>query len=217
MQCELVQQHFDELDDTHGILAAEFCARLEGHIVGCPQCSRAREQHRELIQGLRGLPRPQMRPGFARQAFVHARKAQTGRSMGLRMAAIAATVFVSVSLGVMMGYQMQQGAEPTISTVAMTLQQPKELNLVFHSPAQFADATFVIELPDGVEVDGLPNQRVVSWQAGLRKGQNLLSIPVVARQATEGEIVARIVHGSGSKTFRMNIELNQQKSKAITT
>ena len=54
-------------------------------------------------------------------------------------------------------------------------------------------------------LDGFDDERQIDWQADLERGSNLLSLPVVARSAGKGRLVAVIEHEG--RTRRVAIDL----------
>jgi len=64
-----------------------------------------------------------------------------------------------------------------------------------------------LALPENVELVGYGDRRELSWQTDLREGGNLLQLPLIARGATKGELVAHLSHGGSGKAFRLKIEI----------
>jgi len=78
--------------------------------------------------------------------------------------------------------------------------------MVFNSSKPLRAATLSLALPDNVEVVGYGSRRELSWQTDLREGQNLLQLPLIAHGTVKDELLARLSHGAGTKTFRLKIE-----------
>jgi hypothetical protein len=79
---------------------------------------------------------------------------------------------------------------------------------MFNSAKPLKGATLSLALPANVELVGYGDQRELSWQTDLREGANLLELPLIARGATKGELVAHLSHGGSGKTFRLKIEID---------
>ena len=92
-----------------------------------------------------------------------------------------------------------------VPTVAMTLEEPRTLNLVFAAEAALDDALLTVTLPQGVAIAGLEGQRVVTWTTSLREGRNVLPLTLVATSTGGGELLAKLEHGADDKLFRIEL------------
>jgi len=79
--------------------------------------------------------------------------------------------------------------------VALTIDRPETVRLMFNSAKPLKAATLSLALPENVELVGYGNRRELSWQTDLREGGNLMQLPLVVRRSDEGrsrgEAVAR--------------------------
>jgi hypothetical protein len=64
-----------------------------------------------------------------------------------------------------------------------------------------------VSLPDGIELDGFPGQREITWETSLQEGKNLLPLTLVAVTPTGGELLARLEHDDRDRTFRLRVEV----------
>ena len=80
-------------------------------------------------------------------------------------------------------------------------------NLVFASAATLDSATLTVSLPDGIEIDGFPGQREITWQTSLNEGKNLLPLTLVALTPVGGELLARLEHEDRDRTFRLRVNV----------
>lgn len=207
MKCrEIVLQLDDYLDRE---LDAVLEQSIQEHLDGCLACRR-RYQHAAALQAaLRALPAPTPRTGFVDQALSRATLAAPSgarhtRRAVLGMALAASLVLGAVALGVFLA---KRPALAPVQTVALTLERPETLRLMFNSAKYLSLATFSLTLPENVELVGYGSRRELTWQTDLREGGNLLQLPLVARGAAKGDLVARLSHGAASKTFRLKIEV----------
>jgi hypothetical protein len=95
----------------------------------------------------------------------------------------------------------------TIPGVSIALEQPRTVNLVFASATSLDTATLTVSLPDGIELDGFPGQREISWETSLNKGKNLLPLTLVALSPAGGELLARLEHDDRDRTFRLRVDV----------
>jgi hypothetical protein len=92
--------------------------------------------------------------------------------------------------------------------VALTLERPETVRLMFNSATPLKAVTVSLALPENVELVGYGDRRELSWQTDLREGGNLLQLPLIAHGTTKGELVAHLSHGESGKTFRLKIEID---------
>ncbi|SRR5712692_6226417 len=206
MEC---QDFAPQLDDSlDGRLDAAGQRSIQEHLELCPVCRR-RHQHAVALQAaLRTLPAPTSRPGFVDQALLRATRAAVSSSRHTRRAALGMALAASVVLGVALGVFLAAQPAP-VPTVALTLERPETVRLMFNSAKPLRAATLSLALPGNVELVGYGDRRELTWQTDLREGGNLLQLALVARGTAKGELVARLSHGGSSKTFRLKIEINQ--------
>jgi hypothetical protein len=97
--------------------------------------------------------------------------------------------------------------EATIPGIALTLEEPRTINLVFASKTALDAATLTVSLPEGIELAGFPGQREIAWQTSLVEGKNLLPLSLVALTPAGGEVLARLEHDNRNRTFRLQVEV----------
>ncbi len=98
-------------------------------------------------------------------------------------------------------------AESTIPGVSIALAEPRTVNLVFASATALDSATLTVTLPDGIELDGFPGQREITWETSLSEGKNLLPLTLVAVTPAGGELLARLEHDDRDRTFRLRVNV----------
>ena len=84
--------------------------------------------------------------------------------------------------------------------------------MLIDSERELKGATIRIAATGSIALDGFDDEQHVDWQADLERGSNLLSLPVVARTAGKGELVAVIEHEG--RTQRVAIALTVIDPKA---
>ena len=157
---------------------------------------------------LRDLPLEEASEGFYDRALVNAARASARRQRRRWLAtgfggAIAAGVLAWLVGGIVMS--TPDVATPEIPGVAIALERPQEVNFVFASARPLERAMLTIELPDGIELEGFPGQRSVSWETSLAAGKNHLPLRLVATRPVDGIVVARLEHEQRSKTFELRV------------
>lgn len=204
----------DWLDEALGAQAAQ---DMRVHSVQCRACSHALASERNLRDELRRLPVPGPRPGFAREAVRLARLANgAGRRQGgqKRDALFAFGGAAAASFGVAavlflrgmvpasdataplpLPMQVASGGHP-FQTVAMTVGHVESVRLRIDSPRNFDQVRFSVELPDHVWLAEQPGIRALTWAGSLRKGENVLELPLVAQSSASGFMTARVAWGA---------------------
>ncbi len=205
-------------DHLDGVLDAELEAKLVGHATACAACASEREFGWRLRQSLQALPVPAMTAEFAERVLATARNTKpvgttpaiTGRSRGLLPAwasagALAASLALAVSLWISRETLPEMAVETPVAhvqpAVAAGVQQ---VRLVFRSASALSNVTIELGLPEGVELDGYPDQRRLVWQADLRAGTNLLELPVLLR-GQGGVVTATLKYGSEQRQFSVQV------------
>lgn len=183
-------------------------ASMRDHAARCRGCALAANDERMIRTALRELPVPALRPDFKREAVHAARVA--GRTLrrkmlehDVRIAALAASsaiaVLVFAALRAPVPVKSSQGFD-TVSTdkvevYAVTEGEVQALRLRIQSPRDFEGVRFSVELPDDVSLAGQPGVRAMTWEGSLRKGSNVLELPLLAQAGAAGRVATRVAWG----------------------
>lgn len=194
----------DWLDDA---LDAPSAQALAAHEASCRSCAIHAGQERGLRAALHDLPTPKMPERFAHEALLAARVADRAlqrklRQHDLRLAAAASFTALAVVSGAWW-YQQASEVSPGVDlsaakleTWALTAGEVQSLRLRIESPRDFEGVRFSVELPDQVFLAGQPGIRAMTWEGRLRKGQNVLELPLVAQAGAAGRVATRVSWGS---------------------
>lgn len=169
-------------------------------------------QDQEVLELLKDYPMPAADTAFYDQALVRATHEGSRRQRNKWMltgfgAAVAATIAAWMIGGLLLNDPQLPDAGMTIPGVTMALAEPRTVNLVFASATSLDSATLTVSLPDGIEIDGFPGQREITWQTSLNKGKNLLPLTLVALTPAGGELLARLEHKDRDRTFRLRVDV----------
>lgn len=172
-----------------------------------------RDKDRQLLALLKEYPMPAADPAFFDRAVIRASHVGTRRqrnrwTMTGFSAAVAAGVVMLLVSGVLFNAAETPRIDASIPGVTVALAEPSTVNLVFAATEPLDGATMTVMLPDGIELEGFPGQREVSWQTSLAAGKNLLPLKLVAVTPTGGEIVARLQHENRDRSFRLRVEVS---------
>ena len=180
------------------------------------------KQDQEILELLKDYPMPQAAEGFYDQALVRATHEGSRRQRNRWLltgfgAAIAATIAVWVVGGVLFSSPDLPAPEASIPGVTIALEEPRTVNLMFASATPLDAATLTVSLPDGIELDGFPGQREITWETSLDKGKNVLPLTLVALTPAGGEILARLEHDDRDRTFRLRVEVNRNQLEGTSS
>jgi hypothetical protein len=199
---------FEELAEADSL-------RLRQQLEVCRRCQQYDRQMQAVVQCLKGLGHGGNELESARAERLLERAYQRHRSVARGRHAMAATLLAGFIGGAafwaaVSGVRQESPAYPMIShaqTIALPIAGIKNISLAIDSDRALADVTFTIELPDGVEVDGYPGQRELSWQGQLQAGLNRLTLPLLThRQAREGVLKARIEYAGGGRELLLPLK-----------
>jgi hypothetical protein len=169
-----------------------------------------------LRQALRRMPTAEPRGGFVERALARAaaQQRETRASLPARLrrflsrwetwagAALGAAAAAAVTFILLRPVDSTVSPQPQL---ALTLHETRNVDVLIDSERELKGATIRIAATGSIALDGFDDERHVDWQADLERGSNLLSLPVVARTAGKGRLVAVIEHEG--RTRRVAIEL----------
>ncbi len=171
------------------------------------------KQDQEILELLKDYPMNEASAGFYDQALARATHEGTRRQRNRWiMTGFGSAIAAGVVLWLLGGFFLTTPDLPTpaasIPGVAMTLEEPRTVNLVFASANALDEATLTVTLPDGIELAGFPGQREISWQTSLVEGKNYLPLELIALTPKGGEVLARLEHDNRGRTFRLRINVS---------
>jgi hypothetical protein len=207
MKCQTTKLMLDEYLD--GTLFAKTRDELLHHLDSCQACQRDLAELELLRDELRDMPVLPARENFASEAIAAAvggNAADTNRRPGFMHwfgAGFAGALVAGLMLwGLVAVYPPVQPQSPKAS-FNIALYQPKKISLAFNAPANINNVMVSIELPQQFEVVGHAGRRVLSWKTNLKKGRNILTLPVIAKGEGKGVMVARLSRNKETKTVQV--------------
>lgn len=174
----------------------------------------------QLRKALRRLPVPEPRPGFVDRALrnavdAHSAGQQPRHSRGLRRLLTLWETWVGVALGaaaaaaitVMVLRPLDRSAD-TAPRIALTLNEARDVDVLIDSERDLEGAIIRIAVSGGVALNGFDDEHQLEWQTDLRRGSNLLSLPLVARSAGQAQLVAVIEHQGRIRQVTVNLTVH---------
>ena len=207
----LCNESVTKLDDfLDGELASQEAWRLQRHIDRCASCAGLLSQGKALRQALAELPVADPGEDFFERALhqaVQTPRRETRSWLQRTSRSIAAVAAVLLIAGVALQAPIFSPSSE-IPQVTITLHEVTPVNLKFASKADLKDARLSLQLPEGVELAGYTGRRALSWRTDLRKGDNLLRLPLLGSMASSDRLTAELEHPDGAKSFALQITVN---------
>ena len=169
------------------------------------------QKEQALLNLLKDYPMPEADAGFYDQALAKAahqgvktqRKRWLATGFGSALVAgLAAWVVFAFLIGA------PQQPETSIPGVTIAMEQPRTINLMFASKTALDNAMLTVVLPDGIEMQGFPGQKEITWETSLAAGKNVLPLTLVALTPVGGEVLARLEHEQRDQTFRLTVDVS---------
>ena len=178
------------------------------HAGDCPDC-RAALRALEATRTLRDESTPLIADGAIERAVDKAlatspsKRYRRGFWTGLASGAALAATVAALAVGVWLW--RSGGAPIAVPEVRTTLNQRSDVTVTLESPEPLANAEVRVELRGAVELDGYMGQRELRWSTNLDRGINQLTLPVVAIDASGGQVLVEVTHGTKRRTFVLDV------------
>ncbi len=211
MTCTQLTAKLDDYVD--GLMDQAESATLAAHIGTCDDCRQALAREHGLRESLQdygesSMPNPDA--AFFDRALAKAAQQGTRRQRNRWvMTGVGGTIAAGLVLWMLGGMFLKtpEIAQPAIPAIAMTLEEPRTVNLVFSSATALANATMTVVLPQGLEVVGFAGQQEITWMTSLTEGKNILPLTLIATSPQGGELMATLRHEDDDKTFRVQVTI----------
>lgn len=174
-----------------------------------------------LRQALRQMPVPEPPPGFVERVLARAISSDAAAARAtlwphrLRHFASRWETWLGATLGGAVAATLTlillRPGDPTeapATAIALALHEARDVDVLIDSERALQGATIRIAVSGAIALDGFEDQREIGWQASLERGNNLLSLPVVARSAGAGQLVAIIEHDGRSRRVIVNLTVH---------
>jgi len=209
MTCNLINEKLDDYVDAQ--LDVADMQSLDEHKAQCADCQEVVDRERALRASLKeygdsSMPQPDA--AFFDRALAKAAQSGTRRQRNRWVmtgfgGAMAAALVLWIVSGTI--FETPEFSEPSIATIAMVIEEPRTVNLVFSSATPLTDATMTVTLPEGIEVMGFQGQREITWMTSLKEGKNILPLTLIATSPLGGELLATLRHADDDRTFRVQV------------
>jgi hypothetical protein len=124
--------------------------------------------------------------------------------IGASFGAMAASL---LAVGLFFAWTDSHVPTASVPEFFVSLEEPRQMNLVFETDRVLDGARITILLSGSVEIDGYGPRRELSWTDDLEAGVNRLSLPVIANGFKGGQIVVRLEHPQSEQVFVVRLQV----------
>jgi hypothetical protein len=124
----------------------------------------------------------------------------TGMASGAAMAAAVAALAVGLWF-----FGSGSEAPNAVPQVRVALNERSDVTVALESPEPLSNAEVHVELRGAVELAGYAGQRDLRWSTDLDRGINQLTLPVVAIDASGGQVLVEVTHGQKRRAFVLDV------------
>jgi hypothetical protein len=205
MRCE---DAIEQISTGAGRAGGDLKAAM-AHAQGCDDCKSALRAL-DALRPLRHEPAAVPSDGAMERAIdgalssAPAERYRRGFWSGLAAGAALAATLAAVAVGLWL--RPDGGAAPSgVPEVQIALNEPRNVTVTLESPEPLANAEVRVELRGAVALDGYAGQRELRWLTDLDRGVNQLTLPVVALDATGGQVLVEVTHGDKRRAFVVDV------------
>jgi hypothetical protein len=87
----------------------------------------------------------------------------------------------------------------------IALDATENVAITLDTPVELTAAEIRVTLNGAIELAGFGDQREVAWSTDLARGVNQLTLPVVARGPTGGQLTVEVQHGIKRRQFVVDV------------
>lgn len=201
MNCTDINIHIDDwLDDQ---LSEQDRLAFDQHVSNCADCAAKLESARSLMLGLQNIAAPPPSANFERRVFAEVRRRHKESHRFRFSAGFATAATASLAIWFASSVMIPEAVIEQPRMISVAMNEAQTVRLMFESQTDIEQVQLSVGLPDNMELDGYPGRRQLAWQTSLKKGENILALPIMAIEQGQGELVAELSYGDKVKTFRV--------------
>lgn len=210
MNCEQTRQYYR----ASQIEAADLNNQqsFDEHSSTCVSCQAFISSEEALITALNNYPSdptPARLLNNAMQQIATDQKLKRYKTTNIGFGlALAASLFVAL---VMPGHFNILNGDDTLSTITMSMNTQRTINIVFDSPEAVNDAVITLMLPDNVRLAGYEDKKQLQWNAKLNAGENTLKLPLVASSTGTGLLQSTLEINGKSKKITLLVDVSSDE------
>ena len=216
MKCDEVKVLINAYIDQS--LSADDVAEFERHCTDCHACSLEVDALLRQKQLLASLPAAELDTEVKKRLLDTAVKTVERVPQKAKTALIPSTVYRFAAVAMISAIALF-AAMPYISTpgdkgeyMVMVSDQVQTITVAIESEQAIDTVKMHVELSDNLELKGFGSKRQVNWDAGLKKGVNVISLPIIGIAQGEGDITTRVQINGNEKVMRIKTQYRQPGS-----
>jgi len=198
MKCSEISALLQDYHDGH--LHGRRRDDVQNHVQACARCRQELVGWQLLTARLAGLEKAKA-PAALVGRIQRSRRRRFRGAVTSGMAALAAGIVAWVISATV----FMPGKPASETEILAHVDQARQVRFLVNAEHSLDKVQFSLDLPKHVSLRGFGDRRQLSWYGHLRKGDNLLKLPVVARHANSGILVLRIKHGQAMREYKVTI------------
>ena len=213
MNCDeakaLINAYIDQSLSSDGV------ATLESHCAECDECKREVDAFLRQKQLLASLPAVTLDTEVKRRLFDTAVKQADAVPVEAETTSMPSVVYRFAAAAMISAIALF-AAIPYISTpegegeyMVMVSDQVQTITVAIESEQAIDMVKMHVELSDNLELKGFGSKRQVNWDAGLKKGVNVISLPIIGIAQGEGDITTRVKINGNEKVMHIKTQYRQ--------
>lgn len=175
------------------------------------------DEDRNISDALRQLPTIEPRPDFVDRAFRKATSPASATSSWRSLVSrpetwvgVAAGAVLTLAISLYGGFAQRENLAR--ETIDLAMNEIRHIEVVIDSERDLPDANIKVATVGGIALQGFEDQQQIDWNAHLRRGPNLLSLPVVARTSGDGVLLAIVEHAGKRRSVTVNVRVHRQQA-----
>jgi len=204
MNCTDITNNIDDYID--GQLDHADTLAFEAHLSNCSDCQDRLENSQRMLSELKMIDVPAASKNFEQRVFAEVRRQHSHKTQYKFAAGFSTAIAASFALWFTASTFFTEPLVEEPLMVSISLHEVRTVRLMIDADMAINQAQLNISLPANLRIDGYPENTELSWQTDLSEGQNILSLPLIALEHGQGELVAKLNYGSKTKEFRLSLK-----------
>jgi hypothetical protein len=196
-------------------LSAGDVVALESHCTVCDECKHEVDVLLRQKQLLASLPAVELDAVVKKRLFDTAVKQADADLVETKATSMPSVVYRFAAAAMISAIALF-AAMPYISTpegedkyMVLVSDQVQTITVAIESEQAIDMVKMHVELSDNLELKGFGSKRQVNWDAGLKKGVNVISLPIIGIAQGEGDITTRVQINGNEKVMHIKTQYRQ--------
>ena len=196
-------------------LSADDVVAFESHCADCDDCKRELDALSRQKQLLASLPAVELDTELRKRLFDTAVKQVDADPVEAKTTSMPSVVYRFAAAAMISAIALF-AAMPYISTpegedkyMVLVSDQVQTITVAIESEQAIDMVKMHVELSDNLELKGFGSKRQVNWDAGLKKGVNVISLPIIGIAQGEGDITTRVQINGNEKVMHIKTQYRQ--------